>query len=160
MSTLHANTTVAPLRFSPPYEHPAPDEAKTLADINEQMRRIQEKTLADGGKALRSVHAKSHGLLVGELRIPAGLAPELAQGLFARPGTLPVVIRLSTTPGDILPDDVSTPRPLVFVFHGHGGCDPDDGIAARGMADLAIPELGAGIRSGNVDRHQHFSRPE
>ena len=38
--------------------------------------------------------------------------------------------------------------------------DTDDGIAARGMADLAIPELGAGIRSGNVDRHQHFSRPE
>ena len=114
-------TIVAPLRYSPSYEHPEPDEAKTLSDINEQMHRIQEKTYADGGKALRSVHAKSHGLLVGELRVPAGLAPELAQGIFARPGTLPVVMRLSTTPGDILPDDVSTPRAMALKIIGVDG---------------------------------------
>ena len=114
-------TTVAPLRFSPEYEHPAPDEARTLADINEQMHRIQQKTYADGGKAIRSVHAKSHGLLVGELRVPAGLAPELAQGVFARPGTLPVVVRLSTTPGDILPDAVSTPRAMALKIIGVEG---------------------------------------
>ena len=114
-------TTIAPLRFSPTYEHPGPDEAQTLADINEQMRKIQERTYADGGKAIRSVHAKSHGLLVGELRIAAGLPPELAQGLFARPGTLPVVMRLSTTPGDILPDDVSTPRGMAVKIIGVEG---------------------------------------
>ena len=113
--------TVAPLRYSPAYEHPAPDEAQTLAAINEQMHRIQEKTYADGGKAIRSVHAKSHGLLAGELRIPAGLPPELAQGIFARPGTLPVVMRLSTTPGDILPDDVSTPRAMAIKIIGVEG---------------------------------------
>ena len=114
-------TTLAPLRFSPEYEHPGPDEAKTLADINEQMHRIQQKTYADGGKAIRSVHAKSHGLLVGDLRIFTGLAPELAQGIFARPGTLPVVVRLSTTPGDILPDDVSTPRGMAIKIIGVAG---------------------------------------
>ncbi len=121
MSSTLANTTVAPLRFSPEYEHPEPDEAKTLADINEQMHKIQEKTYADGGKAIRSVHAKSHGLLVGELRIPAGLAPELAQGIFACSATYPVVIRLSTTPGDILPDDVSTPRAMAVKIIGVEG---------------------------------------
>jgi len=114
-------TTLAPLRFSPEYEHPDADEARTLADINEQMHRIQQMTHAHGGKAIRSVHAKSHGLLVGELRIPTGLAPELAQGLFARPGTLPVVMRLSTTPGDILPDDVSTPRGMAIKIIGVTG---------------------------------------
>ena len=114
-------TAVAPLRYSPSYEHAEPDEAQTLADINEQMHKIQEKTYADGGKALRSVHAKSHGLLVGELRIPAGLAPALAQGIFARPGMLPVVMRLSTTPGDILPDDVSTPRAMAIKIIGVDG---------------------------------------
>ena len=113
--------TVAPLRYSPAYEHPAPDEAQTLVAINEQMHIIQEKTWADGGKAIRSVHAKSHGLLAGELRIPAGLPPELAQGIFARPGTLPVVMRLSTTPGDILPDDVSTPRAMAIKIIGVEG---------------------------------------
>ena len=114
-------TTVAPLRFSPAFEHPETDEAQTLADINAQMRKIQEKTYADGGKAIRSVHAKSHGLLMGELRILDGLAPELAQGLFARPGTLPLVMRLSTTPGDILPDDVSTPRAMAIKVIGVDG---------------------------------------
>ena len=114
-------TTVAPLRYTPAYEHPAPDEAQTLADINEQMRKIQDKTFADGGKAIRSVHAKSHGLLVGELRILPGLPPELAQGLFARPGTLPVAMRLSTIPGDILPDDVSTPRGMAVKIIGVEG---------------------------------------
>ena len=113
--------TVAPLRYSPAYEHPDAEEAQTLADINEQMHRIQEKTYADGGKAIRSVHAKSHGLLAGELRIPAGLPPELAQGIFARPGTLPVVMRLSTIPGDILPDDVSTPRAMAIKIIGVDG---------------------------------------
>ena len=114
-------TTVAPLRYQPAYEHPETDEAKSLADINEQMRRIQERTLADGGKAIRSVHAKSHGLLLGELRIPGDLPPELAQGLFARPGTLPLVMRLSTIPGDILPDDVSTPRGMAIKVIGAQG---------------------------------------
>ena len=114
-------TTVAPLRYQPSYEHPEPDEAKTLADINEQMHKIQEKTWADGGRAIRSVHAKSHGLLVGELRVPTGLPPELAQGIFARPGTLPVVMRLSTTPGDILPDDISTPRAMAIKIIGVEG---------------------------------------
>ena len=113
--------TVAPLRYSPAYEHPDAEEAKTLADINEQMHRIQERTYADGGKAIRSVHAKSHGLLTGELRIPEGLPPELAQGIFARPGMLPVVMRLSTTPGDILPDDISTPRAMAIKIIGVEG---------------------------------------
>ena len=121
MSSTLATSTLAPLRFSPEYEHPEPDEARTLADINEQMHRIQVTTYADGGKPIRSVHAKSHGLLVGELRVPAALPPHLAQGIFARPGTLPVVIRLSTTPGDILPDNVSTPRGMAIKIVGVEG---------------------------------------
>ncbi len=121
MSSTLVTPVLAPLRYMPAYEHPAPDEGRTLADINEQMRKIQEKTYADGGKAIRSVHAKSHGLLVGELRIPAGLPPELAQGIFARPGMLPLVMRLSTVPGDLLPDDVSTPRGMAIKIIGVQG---------------------------------------
>jgi hypothetical protein len=121
MSSTLAASQVVPLRYAPSYEHPDPDEGHTQAQIEEQMRRIQEKTWADGGKAIRSVHAKSHGLLVGELRIPVGLAPELAQGIFARPATLPAVMRLSTIPGDILPDDVSTPRGMAIKIIGVEG---------------------------------------
>jgi hypothetical protein len=35
------------------------------------MRYINEKTLADGGHAIRSVHAKSHGILQGYLEVDA-----------------------------------------------------------------------------------------
>ena len=42
------------------------------------------------------------------------------------------------------------------VFHGHGGRDPDDGIAARRVSNLAISVLDARCRSRNIDCHQHF----
>ncbi|WP_159107365.1 hypothetical protein [Azospirillum sp. B506] len=44
-----------------------------------------------------------------------------AQGLFARAGNCPATLRLSTTPGDILPDNVSTPRGLVVKMPGVSG---------------------------------------
>lgn len=120
VSTL-ASPTVAPVRYAPAYEHPAPDEARTQAAINEQLHRIQQTTWVDGTKAIRAVHAKGHGLLVGEFRVPAGLPLELAQGIFARPGTLPMVMRLSTVPGDLLPDAVSTPRGMAIKIIGVQG---------------------------------------
>ena len=121
MSSTLQSVAVEPLRYAPSYEHPAPDEAETQASIDETMRKIQDKTFADGGKAIRSVHAKSHGLLVGELRIPAGLPAQLAQGIFARPGTWPLVMRLSTVPGDLLPDNISTPRGMAVKIIGVDG---------------------------------------
>ncbi len=42
--------------------------------------------------------------------VKPGLPPELAQGLFATPGTHKAFMRLSTNAGDILPDAVSLPR--------------------------------------------------
>ncbi|WP_246045322.1 catalase [Rubellimicrobium roseum] len=102
-------------------ERPAPDEAETIATLDAAMRRIQETTLKDYGHALRSVHAKSHGLIEGEMRVPGGLPPELAQGLFARPGTYRVVMRLSTNPGDVLDDTVSAPRGMAIKVMGVEG---------------------------------------
>src|SRR5262249_23564703 len=90
-------------------------------ELIETMSKIQEKTYADGGHALRSVHAKSHGLLRGELRVLPNLPEPLAQGLFERPGTYPVVIRFSTNPGDVLDDTVSTPRAMALKVVGVPG---------------------------------------
>ncbi len=92
----------SPLRYDPSVEHPEKNEAETEAALTETMLSISETTFKDGGHGLRSAHAKSHGLLRDELRVLDGLPPVLAQGLAAKPGTYPVVIRLSTTPGDIL----------------------------------------------------------
>jgi hypothetical protein len=111
MPTTTAVPATNPLRYDASYEHPGPHEAETQKSIDEQMHRIQQKTYADGGKAIRSVHSKSHGLLVGELVVSAGLPAAYA----------PVVIRLSTVPGDILPDDISTPRGMAVKIIGVRG---------------------------------------
>lgn len=114
-------STIAPLAYRPAYEVPEEDEAQTNYDLQDTMRSISVKTFEDSGHAIRSVHAKTHGLLLGELTVEAGLDPAYAQGLFAAPGAYPVVIRLSTTPGDILSDDVSTPRGMALKVVGVAG---------------------------------------
>ena len=55
------------------------------------------------------------------MEVPQELPAPFAQGLFARPGRWPVVMRLSTTPGDLLPDKVSTPRGLALKIIGVAG---------------------------------------
>ena len=70
---------------------------------------------------MRSVHAKSHGLLKGELRVLDNLPPVMAQGMFETAGSWPVVMRLSTVPGDILDDSISTPRGLAIKVLGVEG---------------------------------------
>ncbi|KQV36831.1 catalase family protein [Massilia sp. Root335] len=110
-----------PIPYEPAFETPEDDEAQTAFDLQTTMRSISTKTYEDSGRALRSVHAKTHGLLLGELTVEAGLPEAYAQGLFAAPGTYPVVMRLSTTPGDILGDDVSTPRGMAIKIVGVPG---------------------------------------
>ncbi|MGI4955332.1 MAG: catalase family protein [Janthinobacterium lividum] len=109
-----------PIRFDPSLERVAPGEAETRRDLVHTLRAIAEKTHADYGHAVRSVHAKSYAILEGELDIPA-LPPELAQGAFATPGTYSVVMRFSTNPGDVLNDAVSAPRGLAVKIIGLEG---------------------------------------
>jgi Catalase len=113
--------SVQPLRYQPDMEHPEPEESETAAGLNDSMQKIREKTYADSGHATRSVHAKSHGLLLGQLQVLPNLAAALAQGLFSQAGSYPVVMRFSTIPGDILDDNVSTPRGLAIKLVGVPG---------------------------------------
>lgn len=109
------------VRFSPAMEIQEPNEAQTERELLKVMRSITETTSKDYGHAVRSVHAKSHALLNGTLRVERDLRPELAQGLFAMPAEYPVFMRISTIPGDILSDEVSLPRGLgIKVFNVPG----------------------------------------
>ncbi|MBB5693346.1 catalase family protein [Muricoccus pecuniae] len=110
-----------PLRYEPGLEHPEPAEGETTRELVETMRGIVETTFKDYGYPVRSVHAKSHGFLRGEIEVLGGLPPALAQGLFARPGRFPVVMRFSTNPGDLLDDSVSVPRGLALKVVGVEG---------------------------------------
>ena len=121
LSTVMNGQLESPVRFSPSVERPDGDEAKTTQALIATLRYINEKTFADGGHAIRSVHAKTHGILQGYLEVDTGLPGDLAQGLFAKPGRYPVVMRFSTIPGDILDDSVSTPRALAIKVIGVEG---------------------------------------
>ena len=111
----------APVLYSPDLEQPESDEAETSKGLNDTLHEILETTSHDYGHAVRSVHAKSHGLLEGEFTVRDGLPPELAQGLFARPGTYRAILRLSTNPGDLLDDSISAPRGLAIKLLGVEG---------------------------------------
>ena len=111
----------APLRFEPHYEVAEKDEARTIADMNGIFHKIQQKVFEDMGHAHRGVHAKSHGILRGELHVVPNLPPALAQGIFARCRSYPLIMRLSTVPGDILDDAVSTPRGVAIKVIGVEG---------------------------------------
>ena len=110
-----------PVRYSPDVETEGPDESLVIDELSETLRDIMETTSRDYGHAVRSVHAKSHGILRGELEILPGLPAELAQGIFARPGRHGAIIRISTNPGDLLHDSISVPRGLALKVIGVEG---------------------------------------
>ncbi len=112
---------ISPLAYDPMYEVPDESEALAREGLMTTLRGISETTYKDSGHATRSVHAKSHGLLLGEIHVMEGLPDYLAQGLFAKPVTLPIVMRFSTIPGDMLDDNVSTPRGLAIKVVGVEG---------------------------------------
>jgi hypothetical protein len=115
------SATSRPLPFEPSFEQIAVDEAQTSEELVKALHAISETTFKDNAHATRSVHAKAHGLLRGRITVLDNLPAALAQGAFATPGTLPVVLRFSTNPGDILDDKVSTPRGLALKIIGVEG---------------------------------------
>lgn len=118
---MSASTNPRPLSYTPAVEQPQSGDQAAIASINTLMRGILETTWRDYGHSVRSVHAKSHGLLEGELRVLDDLPETLAQGVFSKPATYPVVLRISTNPGDILDDTVSAPRGLAMKIIGVEG---------------------------------------
>ncbi len=103
-----------PVRYSPSVETIAPDEQETIQGMKESFQEILETTSQDYGHAVRSVHAKAHGIARGTFTVADTLPPELAQGIFATPGAHEAVIRISTNAGDILDDSISLPRGLAL----------------------------------------------
>lgn len=110
-----------PVRFSPSVEQPMPDEAETIAGLKEQFEKILDTTSQDYQHAVRSVHAKGHGLARGALIVADGLPPELAQGMFATPGRHEAILRFSTNAGDILDDSIRLPRGVALKVLGVEG---------------------------------------
>lgn len=108
------NFEAKPIPFDPSFEYIDEYESHTIQKLLETLQSISHITSTDYDHAVRSVHAKCHGILRGKIIVKESLPPELKQGLFKESKTYPVVIRFSTSPGDILADSVSTPRGMAI----------------------------------------------
>lgn len=134
----------APVLFSADVEQVEADESQTRQAIEDAFDVILEKTSADYGHAVRAVHAKSHGILEGELLVDDGLPPELAQGMFARPGMHRMFMRLSTNAGDILPDVIGLPRGMAMkVLDVEGERLPEAAGTAQDFVMINSPTFNA-----------------
>ncbi len=131
----------APLPFSDRDEIRDPDEPALFARIAETMRATGAAAPRGAGPGGRLSHVKLLGALKGELEVLPDLAPELAQGAFARPRRYPVVARLSHLPAEALDDrGVSSPRGFALKLFGVEGA-PLPGHAG-GTQDFVL-ETGA-----------------
>lgn len=113
--------SLPPLPYDASFESTLDDEDGIIHGLSDAMLGISQKVFKDTGHAHRAVHAKSHGILRGEMHVPDNLPEPLAQGLYAKAGRYPVLIRLSTTPGDLLDDNISTPRGMAVKIIGVDG---------------------------------------
>ena len=108
------------LRYAPEIETLEAGEQETIDGIIQGMSQQSETVEQREGNVVRASHAKSTACVVGELTI-SDLPPELAQGLFARPGTFNVAIRFAQGPGETLGDRVSTHRGMAIKVFGVDG---------------------------------------
>ncbi len=109
------------LRYQPSIERPRPDEAETIRTIVDSIRRTSETSFAKFHHGIRQQHAKGQGYLKGELTVYDNLPDHLRQGIFARAGSYPVIVRLSTAFGDIRSDRIRVPRGMAIKVMGVDG---------------------------------------
>ena len=121
------------------------DEEELTAEILEIMATTNRRAFDRHRHAVRDAHAKSHGFLKGELVVP-DLPSHLRQGVFARPSTYPVVIRLSSAPGDIHSDTIPAPRGMAIKIIGVEGerLLPQDAGRNQDFLLVNIPTLSFG----------------
>ncbi len=104
------NPTYVPYRAD--LESPRADEQQLIENIIASLRKNNEKAFKKYKHGIRDAHAKSHGILRGQLTVLPDLPEHLAQGLFATPATYDIVSRLSTTAGARRSDQVRGVRGL------------------------------------------------
>ena len=109
------------VRYVAGLEHIPDGEDDAIEAVIASMTRESEITAGRYKHAVRASHAKSHGLLKGEMRVLDSLPEPLGQGLFATPATYPVAVRMAVGPGELLPDAGSTHRGMAVKVFGAKG---------------------------------------
>jgi len=118
--------------YSDEVEQRRPDEEKLIGEVVESMRRSNEEAYHKYKHGIRDAHAKSHGVLRGELTVKPGLEDHLRQGLFATPASYPIIARFSSGFGQIRSDQIHFVRGIaikVLGVQGPRALPEDDGVA-------------------------------
>jgi hypothetical protein len=118
--------------YSDEVEQLRPDEDALADKIVEALGRNNEAAYRRYKHGVRDAHAKSHGVLRGELTVYPELASHLRQGLFATEATYPVIARISSAFGEIRSDQLHFARGMaikVLGVHGPKALPGDDGVA-------------------------------
>ena len=147
--------------FSPEVEIFTADEVQVINDVIASMRRLNERTKEMYGHNVRVSHGKSHGLAVGELTVLADLPEPLAQGLFAKAATYPLIVRLANVPGEITTDAINTQRGFAFkllgvqgqMMAGHEGQTTQDFVLDSGTTYFPMPNAKAFLLQHRLMEH-------
>ncbi|MEV8441688.1 catalase family protein [Actinosynnema sp. NPDC051121] len=145
-------STATYVRYRPDLEQPFPDEEELTRQVVAAMQHANEQVAAKHRHGVRDAHAKSHGILAGELRVRPDLPRHLAQGLFAQPRSYPVIVRLSTAPGDLRSDQLPVQRGFAIKVLGVDGPRAvDDGFTTQDFLLVNHPTLPFGTIGAYAD---------
>ncbi|MDO7845722.1 catalase family protein [Hymenobacter sp. M29] len=113
--------TTSYVRYADGVEEIQPNEDQLTDETVASMARVNRFMFEKHRHAIRDAHAKSHGVLRGELHIYPNLPEHLAQGMFREPRVYPVILRFSSAPGAIDPDTQSAVKGLAVKIIGVEG---------------------------------------
>lgn len=91
------------VRYTPDVETLDPNLEDVLTDIIAFWERKgrESPTVEGSGRAVRGAHAKSFGLVKGEVQFLHNIPPAYAQGIYATPGRHGALLRFSSTSGHL-----------------------------------------------------------
>jgi hypothetical protein len=136
------STTTDYVPYTPDLEQPFPNEEELVRQVVAAMEHANQQVAAKHRHGLRDAHAKSHGVLAGELRVEPNLPEHLAQGLFASARTYPVIVRFSTAPGDLRSDQLPVQRGMAIkVLDVSGARAVEDGFTTQDFLLVNHPTL-------------------
>ncbi|HTV33318.1 MAG TPA: catalase family protein [Methylocella sp.] len=107
--------------YDPSIEVTQPREAELIDKIVSSIKRTSQRSFIRYDHGIRQAHAKSHGILKGEMTVYPDLPEHLRQGLFAQARSYPVIVRLSTALGALRSDRVRAGRGIAIKIIGIEG---------------------------------------
>ena len=139
-------------------ETPEPGEQESIDGIIKGMTQESQTVEKRDGHAVRASHAKSTACVIGKMVVAADLPPELAQGLFANPGTFDVAVRFAQGPGEKLGDRVSTHRGMAIKVFGVDGAKlPGHDAPTQDFVLASGTTFPAGTAAGFLAQHAQHS---